>query len=223
MAVQSHLPAAADTAHPSSQAQSSGHSGDQWIIPTGKSLTHIRRVVVLVPGEEIYEEKMLDKILENIPAGAREIVFVGANNNPAVAPAKHRRLGRLASRTRSHIVAYEHLLPGTDWVDIAHKIVRHDDLIVICDETSKGIERKLAVLNLPVLVVTGLRPSFVRRLWLAARRVAFEATPFLIIVGFFWLQVQITGQTQGITTTLLTAMSVLFEIGLILVWSLFMS
>jgi hypothetical protein len=52
-------------------------------------------------------------------------------------------------------------------------------------------------------------------------RIVFEITPLLIIAGFFWLQFQIGARTEGILNSVLTAMTVVVEIGLIFVWSLF--
>lgn len=44
--------------------------------------------------------------------------------------------------------------------------------------------------------------------------------PLGIVAGFFWLQVRIDQNMTGIASTLVTLMSVVFEFGAIIVWSI---
>jgi hypothetical protein len=49
----------------------------------------------------------------------------------------------------------------------------------------------------------------------------YNLIPLGVIAGFFWLQVQIDGRvTEHFVSKLLIIMSVLFELGVIVVWSL---
>lgn len=49
----------------------------------------------------------------------------------------------------------------------------------------------------------------------------FNLFPLAVVGGFFWFQVQIDAQNTGLLHTLVTIMSVVVELGVIFVWSLF--
>jgi hypothetical protein len=223
MAVQSHVPAAVEPGQQTFPVINNKRPEDLWLIPIGTSLQAVRRVLVLVPDKALDETKLLVKIRSNIPGNAAEMIFLGMTNGQPATLARYRRLGSLVAKARSYIVAYERLLPGGDWAEVVRKVSRPDDLIMVCIVDSRGVEQTLASLGLPVFAMTGLRPPLVRRLLGALARVVYEIVPFLIMGGFFWLQVQTANQTHGITTTILTILSVLVEIGLLYIWSLFLS
>jgi hypothetical protein len=52
-------------------------------------------------------------------------------------------------------------------------------------------------------------------------RLMFNLFPLAVVAAFFWLQVQIDTQNTGLPHMLVTIMTVVVELGLIFVWSLF--
>lgn len=62
-----------------------------------------------------------------------------------------------------------------------------------------------------------LQPSLRTRL----ARLMFNLFPLVVVAVFFWLQVQIDVQNTGLLRTLVIIMSVLVELGVIFIWSLF--
>lgn len=58
------------------------------------------------------------------------------------------------------------------------------------------------------------------RWWAAARRLLFNAFPFVVVALFFWLQTVIMRQTHGAAMQAELGAAVLVEIGLVFVWSL---
>jgi hypothetical protein len=67
-------------------------------------------------------------------------------------------------------------------------------------------------LDLMRLVGSGLK----RAVWLTYDFLI----PVGIIAGFFWLQIQINHGMDGVAASITTIISVVFELGLMLVWSL---
>jgi hypothetical protein len=69
----------------------------------------------------------------------------------------------------------------------------------------------------------GLRPGLVRGFaWRIFKQLVWLAydllLPLGIVAGFFWLQAQIVQTMAGAAAMLATIMSVIFEVGLIMVW-----
>jgi hypothetical protein len=77
----------------------------------------------------------------------------------------------------------------------------------------------------PVLPAAARRPQLHLRatLWHAFKHALWLGydllVPLGIIAAFFWLQVQIAQGMRGVAANLVTIMSVLFELGLVLVWN----
>ena len=80
----------------------------------------------------------------------------------------------------------------------------------------------LAALNLPVIEVPGAYPSAGTRLWTMTKRLMFNAFPFAVVALFFWLQMLINRQTHDVAYQFALGATVLVEIGLIFMWSLFL-
>lgn len=222
MAIQSHVPESFGASPHSDIREQPGSFYDQWLIPSGEALGNIRRVVVLVTSAQLNDRALLDKLRSSMLPGATELLFLGLKDNLHGSTDSARYLNRLVSGARTFSVAYWQLLPGNSWSEAVQKVARTGDMVV-CSDMHHGAAAEIAALKLPVLLLSGVRSSLSERIRRAARQLALEAAPLLLIAGFFWLQVIITNQTSGFQTTVLTVMSVIFEFGLLFVWSLLLS
>lgn len=73
----------------------------------------------------------------------------------------------------------------------------------------------------PTHRLSGAQIPLLTRLAHKLGRLMFNLFPLAVVGGFFWFQVQIDAQNTGLLHTLVTIMSVVVELGVIFVWSLF--
>ena len=201
-------------------------------LPVGQTLRDITRLVVLVPDIDLrsdWVEPLLNRL--NI-SGDIDIALVRLNNPASNSRAEHRRLNRLAHQLRAdnHAV-YRQLVNRDSWASALQSLVRSHDLLVCFPEqqVADGFHNRqplsqamMRALNLPVIEGPGAYPSAVMRLCAMAKRMMFQAFPFVVVALFFWLQTQIGQQADGLAYQISLGATVLVEIGLIFVWSLFL-
>ncbi|MBN1429847.1 MAG: hypothetical protein JXB07_15875 [Anaerolineae bacterium] len=101
--------------------------------------------------------------------------------------------------------------PGVD-------VERLGNLLLLPPAQSSDLSQ---VATSPVCSVLGLQTPLRTRLMHQLSRLMFNLFPLLVVISFFWLQVQIDTQTTGFIHSLVMIMTVLVELGAIFVWSLF--
>lgn len=222
MAVQiKSTPAAVSEVSTGSWSSAGQHA--RWVIPAEASIALIRRLVVLIPSEQIDESALIQQVLKIAQPHKTQVVFVALNSNRVKDEAVRRRLGLMAARVRGSIVSYTQVLPDTLWLDAIRKVIGTGDAVVMPAGMSSELEIGLAKLNLPACLLPDLYPSLATRLLRGLGRLLFEVTPLLIIAAFLWLQIQVSAQTAGAANTMLTALTMVIELGLLVLWSLFLS
>jgi hypothetical protein len=181
------------------------------------------RLVVLVPDGVLDYGKLVQELSMLITPSVSEMVLVGLGQRRSSSPAS-RRLAGLASITQDLLVPQsKKVFDVSSWAEAVQMVAQPGDLIV-CQADRRGdrlVEELLQVAASPVHLLTGLQPPLQTRLARVLKSLIFNLFPFIVVAAFFWLQVQIDAQNTGLIRTLILIMSVLVELGVIFVWSLF--
>lgn len=181
------------------------------------------RLIVLVPNGMVDGHKLTQELSGLVTPSVCEVIFVGLGQKKSSSPAS-RRLAELASITQDLLVPQsKRVFDVTNWAEAVQMVTQPGDLIV-CQADRQGdrlVEELSQVTASPVHLLPGLQPPIQTRLARALKSLIFNLFPFIVIVAFFWLQVQIDAQNTGLIRTLVLSMSVLVELGIIFVWSLF--
>lgn len=195
---------------------------DQWLIPDGTSIDSFRRLVVLTPADLVDSQTLVDKAVKIALPHKAQVVFVALNVNRVKNESTHRRLGLMAATARSSVVSYTQMLPAAGWMDALAKIGSPGDIIVMPAGMAAELGTGLAALRLPACLLGNLYPSLGVRILRGVGRRLYEIMPLIIIGGFLWMQIQVSDQTTGTAKMVLTALTVATELGLLIVWSLFL-
>ncbi len=123
------------------------------------------------------------------------------------------------------------IVRGASWQFALQRCVVRNDLVVCpSGETEaagafqvEALSRALLrTLNLPVLEIAGAYPPLFDRIIRRILRLIFEIFPYVTVGAFFWVQYHIQSTTNGITTMVDLALSVIAELALVFIWSLFL-
>lgn len=181
------------------------------------------RLIVLVPDSRIDEEDLIERLAELATPSVGEIQFIGLGwSEPGSRMAL--RLESLAFKAqRLPVVISSRMIEARSWLKAIQGVARPGDQIVCHTEQQAGrlAEEIEATMPFPVHRLTGLHPTLLSRILLVLGRMAFEIFPLVVVAGFFWLQINLDGQTKGTVNTIVMILTVLVELGLIFVWSLF--
>ena len=198
------------------------------ILPQDAALPAARRLIVLIPDQDIDEVELARRIWTLASPRGLAVVFLGLCRAAAEEPRMRRRLVTLAAVTRDKQVKVETRLEfDADWLRRVNAVWRTGDIVVCHAEQATrvwGIGRRplsqalASSLKAPVYVLSGFcSEGPAPASGLAASLISW-AVPLAIIVAFFWLQVQIDQLSEDWAQTTLLYLSVLVEIGLIWMW-----
>ena len=199
-------------------------SDPEWQLPQDARGAGCTRLVVLVPDEEIDTSKLLRELADLAVPPVVEILFVGLGHGLSL-NGLYQRLNLLVSEARTHTttVIRKQVVESSSWIKAAQIVARPGDLFVCHIEQRAGrVGQELEEITpFPVHLLSNLRLTVAVRVQRAVTRLVFELLPLVISVSFFWLQAQIDNQLSGLISTLVIILTVLAEIGLVFVWSLF--
>lgn len=194
-------------------------------LPSSASLSNeaYTRLVVLVSDGMLDANKLTQQLSRLITPSVSEMILVGLGKNR---PGSHasRRLNELVSIMQDlPILQSKQVIDAEGWAEAVQKVVQPGDLVVCqADPGAKHLVDELSQITAsPVHLLTGLQPPIQSRLARMLNRLLFNLFPFVVVAAFFWLQVQIDAQNTGTLHSLVIIMSVLLELGVIFVWSLF--
>jgi hypothetical protein len=195
------------------------------IFQFGASSADIQRVIVLIPNTNIDSGKLQSEVIRLGLNHYQGIVLLGSGDTGDGSRAS--KLYRLAIQLGigGTQVSCQNIRPGETWTAAVQRASQPGDLIA-CHAEYQGhkLGQKIsAELGLAVCVLSGLYPTLPRRLLQLVGRACFEVTPLLIILGTFWFQIRISEETTGIVNTIALIMTIIFELGLLFLWSLFIS
>jgi hypothetical protein len=140
-----------------------------------------------------------------------------------------RLLATLAAATRDSQLRVEtQLVRGKNWLQVIRALWQPGDLVVCHREQTirgwnfkrRGLAQTLVTaMNVPVYILDGLCPKPSSDQPGPASRLLRSLLPFLIIIGSFLLQVQITNSFTNWLYHLLMILSAIIELGLLALWN----
>jgi hypothetical protein len=181
------------------------------------------RLVVLVPEGAIDYGKLYHELSELIIPSVCEIVYIGLGQNRSTSPVSRRLTELTLVAPELPVYQRKRIIDAGSWAEAVHIVAQPGDLIV-CQanrQDSRLVEELSQLAPSPVRVLVGLQLPLSTRMARALKSLIFNLFPFIVIAAFFWLQVQIDAQSTGLVRTLAIVMTVLVELGVIFVWSLF--
>lgn len=186
-----------------------------------------RRLVVLVPEENLDEGRFVRLIWSLASTHHLSVLFLCLNPNPVLEARARRRLVTLTALTQDDQVPVQaHLASGANWVQAVQAVWQPGDFVVCQAEQWTRVwgrlkplsEALVITLKMPVGMLSGLyseTPVPPRGLAMSIFQWGGLSS---IGLGFLWLQMQIVQQTQNEFQTLLLCLSVLAEYGLMAFW-----
>ncbi|MBM4424314.1 MAG: hypothetical protein FJ030_13160 [Chloroflexi bacterium] len=183
----------------------------------------VRRLVVLIPDADTDESRLARQLWAMASRNDLPLLLLGVCHSPSGEPRARRRLAAIAALARDACVrAQIRLEVGADWITAARAVRRNSDLIVCHSEQQIarwGVRRRplsqrlMAHFDEPVGVLTGFYPGLP-----LGHNALTASVPFIIFAAFTGLQILIHKIAGPSSYTLLMALSVLVEYGLIGFW-----
>ena len=177
------------------------------------------RLVVLVPDGVIDYGKLVQELSMLITPSVSEMVLVGLGQRRSSSPASRRLAGLASILQELPVHQKKQVIDASSWAEAVQMVAQPGDMIVC--RADRLVEELSQVTASPVHLLPGLQLPLQTRVVRALKSLIFNLFPLTVIAAFFWLQVQIDAQNTGLIRMLILIMSVLVELGVIFVWSLF--
>jgi len=197
----------------------------------------ISRLIVLVPGRGIDNAMLARKVWMLAEPCAINVLFLGLSGAQSGDDGDARlTIASLAAMTRDeHVTAESHLAEEDSWARAVHQVWQPGDAVICLAEHKINVKHHGdypvsvvldAILDVPVYVIPGLyltdrvrmRDDEERIRWVE-HELAQLLVPFLILAGFFLLQLRIGVSSTSSTRTALLGASVVLEVGVFGVWA----
>lgn len=201
------------------------HRGAGVLVVQGSMIQPVKRLIVLVPNVDLDEAQMAHEIWKMASPVKLPVILLSMCNDLSEELSLQRRLITLAALIREPRVAVETRIEnGGDWRRGVRSILEDGDVILCHEEQRVGLRHKPLVdvldsLHVPVWTLSGFYPLNVipQRRWL--KQTAFWLVAIAILVGFFYLQIQINILPASWAKNAMLYLSVLVEIGSIWAWN----
>lgn len=185
-----------------------------------------RRLIIPVQNPEANLNDIVRRIWELADTTGADVKFIGVCANTTQELVLRRTLTTISALVNDeHVYAEYEIVLGKDFVHAVQSRLQPGDSIVCWGESHTGTWRKPVNpllqedFGIPVYFISGSAPTAIARpswvtqlfLWIGL---------FVIIAGFFWLQVQIGNlNVSDSAATILQVISVAGEIALIWLWN----
>lgn len=213
---------ASDTSH----HEEAEAPGIPWVTLEDDLIPPARRLVVLVFDAEDAEMELARRIWLLASPRGLDVLYLSLNEDPSEEPLARRRLATLAALTRDARTRVETmLLFDHDWRVAVRRLAQPQDIVICSSEQTvpmrghkrQSLDQALACeLQVPVVVLWNHTRRAPHPPETVAARRALGALPYLIVAGFFVVQWQIAQLPRGGAYYVLMCLSVLIEMGLIM-------
>jgi hypothetical protein len=183
-----------------------------------------RRLIVLVSEVDWDDPKLAGRVWTLASSRGSAVSLLGLIPEAAREPQARRQLISMAAAIQdSRIAAGIQVEVGNDWVGRVRSIWQPGDLVVC---TAAGLRQRSlnqllsSSLQVPVHVLTDLRAAPDSRPGVLGQVVSWGGA-LGIICGFLWLQIALSQPPRDAGQTLLLALTVLAEVGLLWIWNSF--
>jgi hypothetical protein len=201
---------------------------DRLYVPPGEGQARVRRILVLVPQAAGLDAELAQRAWRLAAPSGLPIVLVGLAHDSASEAQRRRQLASLAALTRGEGVSVSlSLALEQGWLPAVQRLWRPGDLVV-CVAGQVAAAGWLGLRHWPLQQALQARlhaPFYEARLSGEAPSARFAASPLTqtqallaalaVVVGSFWLQVQVLQLAQGLAENVLLLLSVLGEFALI--------
>ena len=181
-----------------------------------------RRLIVLVSQSDWDDPELPGRVWNLATSRGSAVLLLGLSPEAAQEPQARRQLITMAAAIQdSRTAAGIQVEIGHDWVGRVRSVWQPGDLVVC---TAAGLRQRSlsqllsSSLQVPVHVLTDLRAAPDSRLGLL-RQVVSWGGALSIIGGFLWLQIALGQPPRDAGQTLLLALTVLAEVGLLWIWN----
>ena len=183
-----------------------------------------QRLLVLIPDGADCTSAMR-RISDLAHTSGAQILFLGLCKSSTQELSLRRQLVTLSALFQDARVCAESKIEiGTDWVDVVKSNYRDGDMIVCFAEQRGGLlHRPLSQmlqsnLRAPIYILSGLAPQRLSGSSWRSQALVWAGS-LGIIIGFFFLQIQITSVSQNWIQTMLLTLSVVAETWLVGAWN----
>lgn len=186
-----------------------------------------RRLIALIPAAELDDAELARRIGDLAATLESPVLLLGLYQHTSDEALLRRQMVTIAAVLRSHKINVKvRVEPGRDWVAAVRAVVRPGDSIACITEQEAGLPRRPLSLILSsglgssvhVLSLPGPVAPVPPRKSLLAEIVAWGGV-IGIVLGFFWLQVQIEQLPKDWAHGALLYLSIIVEIALIWAWN----
>lgn len=195
-------------------------------LSTETSLTTLPRLIVLVPYQEMDDNKLARQVWTLAAPSCLKVLYMGLCPNTAKEYHLRRRLATLVAITRDdRVFAEAQLELENDWLRTVKAVWCPGDIIVCHAEQTVGLRRRpisqvlLSTLQAPTCILNGFYSPPPFRSSPLLRQATSWAGNISIIAGFFWMQVSIERIAEDWAHTALLYLSVVLEYSLIWIWN----
>ena len=189
------------------------------------NITAARRLVVLVPNQDVDEVAFAHAIWELAFPPGLAVLLLGLCLNANHEPRARRRLVTIAALIREPRVPVEMQLDfGRNWTPGLRGVLDPGDIVICPAGQQLGIfgeslDLSLEKLGSPVITLPGLYPITRNRVPGFILESIFWLVSIAVLLVFFWFQIRILRISEEWAKDTLLSVSVLIELGLIWVWN----
>jgi len=236
MTLQSSLPTTTIELEPEPQIQVSVANRrllGKLRVPHHQLWADIGRVIFLIPGVIPRADRLTQFLVMLELPRETPIVLVELANAFHSNLSNRKAITKLvASMQREYPAARHMTIQAVTWLEAMTMLVEEQDLLICFvgerSETGPFGKQPLSQalfdrFNRPTLEVAGALPGWESRFMGWIKRALFDLFPYCVVALFFWIQLQIGDQSDGWMSKVFLASTIVMEVLLVFVWSLFLS
>lgn len=184
-----------------------------------------RRLLVIVSDSEFDAPAAARRVLEVASAFKSRILFLGLCTDAVKEPSLHRQLVTLSAMIRDEHIPFDMKVEsGRDWLTSVRSHWQEGDMLVCISGQRAGTRKMLlgpllqSNFNSTVYVLdSGIQPEHTKSNWISTL-LAWTGS-ICILLGFFWLQINIDRNPHNWASTVILIGSIPVEGLLIWVWN----
>lgn len=197
------------------------HVGDLLILPKNENIVAVRRLVVLLPENDLDECTLAQRIWSLAAPGSLDILFLVLASNQNVQAHLRRRLATLAAIIgHRQIKVSTKMAVETNWVKAVEQVWQLGDILLCFDRHMRYHSRLrrqrlgiylAMVMNVPVYLLAGMHVGLPLRALDTLREGLALVMALFVIIAFAWLQISVDQVMDGGLLALVLCLTVFIE------------
>jgi len=199
--------------------------GVKVITAQGSNIQPVRRLIVLVPNEDMDEAQIARKIWEMAFDPKAAVLLLCLCTNDSEEYQIQRRLITLAALIQHPRISVEtHIAYGRNWLRGLKAVLNDGDVIVCHEEQFVGWRQQplvdvLGGMNVPVWTLSGILPIRLRTQLHWPVSAVFWLGAVAILALFFYFQMQVNTLQDELTKNVFLILSILVELASLYQWN----